>query len=108
MTEGSGGSIPLRPLSLGEIFNGAVASMRRGPAASLGIAALLSVVAGAAPALATLNVDRLRLAVHCDVSVRREGLDLVLRTAADQQGASDAGLLWAPLASNGQRGQPAW
>lgn len=64
MTEGSGGSIPLRPLSLGEIFNGAVTSMRRSPAASLGVAALLSVAAGVAPALATINIDRLRMTGH--------------------------------------------
>jgi hypothetical protein len=64
MTEGTGGGIPLRPLSLGEIFNGAVTSMRRSPVASLGTAALLSVAAGVAPALATLNIDRLRLTGH--------------------------------------------
>ena len=37
------GGIPFRPLSLGEIFNGAITSMRQSPAATLGMAALLSV-----------------------------------------------------------------
>jgi hypothetical protein len=62
MTEGTGGGIPLRPLSLGDIFNGAVTSMRRSPAASLGTAALLSVVGVIAPAAYTFQEDRLRLA----------------------------------------------
>ena len=54
------GAIPLRPLSLGEIFNGAITSMRRSPAASLGIGAALSAVAGIATALIALKVDHAR------------------------------------------------
>ncbi len=69
MSVGTAGGIPLRPLSLGEIFNGAVTSMRRSPAASLGIAALLSVVAGIAPALAASNIARLRLTATVGVNV---------------------------------------
>jgi hypothetical protein len=54
------GGIPFRPLSLGEIFNGAITSMRRSPAATLGMAALLSVAASLATALFTLEVNHLR------------------------------------------------
>ncbi len=54
------GDIPLRPLSLGEIFNGAITSMRRSSAATLGSAALLSVAASLAIALITLGLNHLR------------------------------------------------
>ncbi len=54
------GGIPFRPLSLGEIFNGAITSMRRSPPATLGMAALLSVAASLATALITLEVNHLR------------------------------------------------
>jgi hypothetical protein len=54
------GGIPLRPLSLGEIFNGAITSMRRSPAATLGAAALLSVAVSLATALSTLELNHLR------------------------------------------------
>ena len=54
------GGIPFRPLSLGEIFNGAITSMRRSPAATLGTAALLSVAASLATALITLEFHHLR------------------------------------------------
>jgi hypothetical protein len=60
----TGGGIPLRPLSLGELLNGAVTSMRRSPAASLGFAAVLSVIPGLVAAIATLNIDRLRSTGH--------------------------------------------
>jgi hypothetical protein len=56
------GAIPLRPLSLGEIFNGAITSMRRSPAASLGVAAALSAVAGIVTAFSTHQIDHARSA----------------------------------------------
>ncbi len=40
------GGIPLRPLTLGDIFSGAVNSARRNPAASFGLAAILMTIAG--------------------------------------------------------------
>jgi hypothetical protein len=51
------GAIPLRPLGLGEIYNGAIASMRQSPAASFAIAAALSAMAGLVTALVSLQVD---------------------------------------------------
>ena len=66
MTEGGEGGIPLRPLSLGEIFNGAVTSMRiRARHAAWASAALLVGRPGPVAAIATLNIDRLRLTGQC-------------------------------------------
>jgi hypothetical protein len=45
------GGIPLRPLSLGDIFNGAVTSARRNPAATFGLAAIVMTVSGIASAV---------------------------------------------------------
>jgi hypothetical protein len=136
MTEGGGGGITLRPLSLGEIFNGAVTSMRRSPSASLGIAALLAVarliaaiavmLERASPVTAlrrswqlvrtsfwrVLGILLLAAAVTCDIRMRREGLDRALRSAPSRPGTGDAGLIWAAPtadpADHGQPGQPAW
>jgi len=74
------GGIPLRPLSLGEIFNGAITSMRRSPAATLGTAALLSVAAALLTALARLALSHVpRVAV----SGLLDGLILVIGFAAN-------------------------
>ena len=40
------GSIPLRPLALGDILNGAVASARRNPVATFGLTAILVTISG--------------------------------------------------------------
>jgi hypothetical protein len=40
------GGIPLRPLSLGDMLNGAVASARRNPAATFGLAAIVMTISG--------------------------------------------------------------
>ncbi|WP_236795911.1 hypothetical protein [Amycolatopsis sp. GM8] len=44
---GKPGVIPLRPLSVGEILDGAIQTMRRYPALVFGVSALIAVVAGA-------------------------------------------------------------
>src|SRR5262245_47192942 len=44
---GKPGVIPLRPLSVGEILDGAVTTMRRHPALVFGIAALVAVISAA-------------------------------------------------------------
>jgi hypothetical protein len=45
------GGIPLRPLNLGDIFNGAVTSARRNPAATFGLAAIVMTIYGVASAV---------------------------------------------------------
>jgi Membrane domain of glycerophosphoryl diester phosphodiesterase len=45
------GGVPLRPLSLGDIFNGTVTLARRNPAATFGLTAILMTVYGIAAAL---------------------------------------------------------
>ena len=48
------GVIPLRPIGLGEILDGAVTSIRRNPAATLGLAAIIMTVYGVISAAITL------------------------------------------------------
>ena len=45
------GGIPLRPLGLGDILNGAVTSARRNPAATFGLAAIVMTIYGVASAI---------------------------------------------------------
>jgi hypothetical protein len=53
------GGIPLRPLNLGDIFNGAVTSARRNPAATFGLAAIVMTVYGVGTAAYDLALRRL-------------------------------------------------
>jgi len=50
------GGIPLRPLSLGDILNGAFTSIRRNPQATLGFSAIVLAVAGVISTLLTLSI----------------------------------------------------
>ncbi len=50
------GGIPLRPLALGDILNGAVASARRNPVATFGLTAILMTISGVITTLITLGV----------------------------------------------------
>ncbi|GAA4665875.1 MULTISPECIES: hypothetical protein [Amycolatopsis] len=53
---GKPGVIPLRPLSVGEILDGAVRTMRRHPALVFGVSAVVAVVAGALNFVITYSV----------------------------------------------------
>src|SRR5262249_53848892 len=45
------GGIPLRPLALGDILNGAVTSARRNPVATFGLAAIVTTISGVISAI---------------------------------------------------------
>ena len=52
------GGLPLRPLGMGEIFNGAITSMRQAPGAALGSATALSAGLAVVSAILTLALNR--------------------------------------------------
>jgi Membrane domain of glycerophosphoryl diester phosphodiesterase len=52
------GGIPLRPLGVGDILNGAVTALRRNPGATVGLAAIVFAIAGVISTTATLIVTR--------------------------------------------------
>jgi hypothetical protein len=52
------GGIPLRPLGVGDILNGAVTALRRNPGATVGLAAIVFSVAGVISTTATLILTR--------------------------------------------------
>ena len=52
------GGLPLRPLGMGEIFNGAITSMRQAPGAALGSATALSAALATVSAILTLVLNR--------------------------------------------------
>jgi Membrane domain of glycerophosphoryl diester phosphodiesterase len=57
------GGVPLRPLALGDILNGAVTLARRNPAATFGLAAIVATVSGVVSTLVE-SVYRTRLATN--------------------------------------------
>ncbi|HVW40864.1 MAG TPA: hypothetical protein VHC18_05900 [Amycolatopsis sp.] len=74
---GKPGVIPLRPLSVGEILDGAVTTMRRHPALVFGIAALVAVISAALTLLANyfLLRDLPTLTVPGPAASQQEQLD---------------------------------
>ncbi|MBZ5734528.1 hypothetical protein K8Z61_08455 [Nocardioides sp. TRM66260-LWL] len=51
------GAIPLRPLGLGDLFNGAFAVLRRNAGATIGASVLVTAVAGVLPLIAAVATD---------------------------------------------------
>ena len=84
------GGIPLRPLVLGDILNGAVTAIRRNPAATVGLAAIVVAITGIVTTTLTLLA-----AGNVHTSVRTFGSGSATFTTR----TSVSGLTWATLVS---------
>jgi hypothetical protein len=86
----SPGGVPLRPLGLGDILNGAVTLARRNPAATFGLAAIVMTVYGVI-STAVAGIYRTRLAT--DETALRSGQSLTSQQAAHLFGSFFAALV---------------
>jgi len=84
------GGVPLRPLALGDILNGAVTLARRNPAATFGLAAIVMTVYGVISTTVT-GIYRTRLAT--DETTLRSGQSLTSQQAAHLFGSFFAALV---------------
>jgi hypothetical protein len=87
----SPGGVPLRPLGLGDILNGAVTLARRNPAATFGLAAIVMTVYGVISTAVT-GIFRTRLAT--DETALRSGQSLTSQQAAHLFGS----IAWSQFA----------
>jgi hypothetical protein len=85
------GGIPLRPLVVGDILNGAVTAIRRNPAATVGLAAIVMAIAGLVTTTLTLLA-----AGNVHTSVRTFGSGSATFTTRT---STAGGLTWATFAS---------
>lgn len=76
------GVIPLRPLSLADVFGGALATMRRNPEATVGLALLVLAVLLVPSLLLGLAVSRVQTLAVTDVFVLTEAVRLLMGTLA--------------------------
>lgn len=86
----SPGGVPLRPLGLGDILNGAVTLARRNPAATFGLAAIVMTAYGVI-STAVAGIYRTRLAT--DETALRSGQSLTSQQAAHLFGSFFAALV---------------
>ncbi len=86
----SPGGVPLRPLALGDILNGAVTLARRNPAATFGLAAIVMTVYGIVSAVVD-GIYRTRLAT--DETTLRNGQTLTSQQVGHVLGAFFAALV---------------
>ena len=81
------GGVPLRPLALGDILNGAVTLARRNPAATFGLAAIVATISGVATTVVQAIYDK---RISADESILRSS-----QTLPSQQVSHALGSLFA-------------
>ena len=87
------GGIPLRPLALGDILNGSFTAIRRNPAATVGLAAIVLAVSGVVSTAVSLSVTHAVTTTPGTVTSSQIGHDLatIAPAARAHAGAQPAG-----------------